>query len=86
MASFSGEKLAAAENGDPAAMLELGVAYRDGRGVERDRLRAYNWFNLAARKVREAASMRDELKRCLTQAQISEAESDVLFLLRVSMK
>jgi TIR domain/Sel1 repeat len=39
-----------ADHGDVAAMNNLGIAYRDGGGVERDYAKAREWFNNAAEK------------------------------------
>lgn len=39
-----------ANAGDPDAMYRLGMAYFDGRGVERDYLEAFKWFQRAAQK------------------------------------
>jgi TPR repeat protein len=41
---------AAAEGGDPYAQLNLGAAYDQGSGVERDVTRALHWYRLAAKQ------------------------------------
>jgi TPR repeat protein len=38
----------AAETGHPSAMLNLGVMYRDGKGVTKDDVEAVRWFGKAA--------------------------------------
>lgn len=43
---------ASAESGDPQAMRELALAYRDGEGVEPDASEFFNW-------IRKAAAARD---------------------------
>lgn len=40
----------AAEDGQPESMFLLGIAYAQGRGVERNDLTAARWFHRAARK------------------------------------
>ena len=80
-ASYFNERLAEAEKGQTSAMLEVGLAYRDGLGVERDRVRAYVWLNLAARGEREAPKLREKLKRCMTGTEITAAETESLRLL-----
>lgn len=39
-----------ANMGDPKAQCELGVMYRDGKGVEKDEKQAFTWFMKAAHK------------------------------------
>lgn len=48
-----------AEDGDPESMFLLGIAYAQGRGVERNDTAAARWFHQAARKghVRAKTSM-----------------------------
>jgi TPR repeat protein len=60
------------------AQLELGHAYRFGRGVERDTVEAYKWYALAAQKgsagaKAEAAS----LERSLSAEELAQAKSRV---------
>jgi len=45
-----GELQLRAEDGDAEAMFLLGVAYAQGRGVERNEVAAARWFHQAARK------------------------------------
>jgi TPR repeat protein len=40
----------AAEAGDPAAQTQLGLAYRNGKGVPQDLVEAVKWYNRAAEK------------------------------------
>lgn len=39
---------AKAESGDPTAQYKLGEAYRNGNGVAKDRLKAFEWYKKAA--------------------------------------
>ncbi|MEO1019963.1 MAG: tetratricopeptide repeat protein [Pseudomonadota bacterium] len=39
-----------AEDGDPEAMFLLGIAYAEGRGVDRNDTAAARWFHQASRK------------------------------------
>ncbi|MBM3504040.1 MAG: SEL1-like repeat protein [Alphaproteobacteria bacterium] len=78
---YSDEKLALAHKGDAQAMFEVAAGYREGRGVSIDYAKAYKWFNVAAERNGEARRLRDELKHCLTQAEVLEAEADSLLIL-----
>jgi hypothetical protein len=67
---------AAAEEGSRDAELELGRRYLAGRGVPRDRVTAYSWFNIAAgRGSTVSATERDQLERTLMPSQVAEAEA-----------
>ena len=67
---------AAADEGDPSAMLALGRLYREGLGVVQDYAEAYKWLNLAAsRDNAEAASERNELSTSMTPGQLTEGQS-----------
>jgi TPR repeat protein len=59
MAACVGRLRAAADDSQPEAMFLLGIAYAEGREVERDDVMAARWFHKAARKghVRATASM-----------------------------
>jgi DNA-binding CsgD family transcriptional regulator len=46
----------AAEQGDPGAQFMLGKMYRDGTGVNKDRIAAYTWFLLALKTSSELAA------------------------------
>ena len=39
---------AASEQGDAEAQFNLGLAYETGRGVPKDYVQAYAWYNIAA--------------------------------------
>jgi TPR repeat protein len=45
----------AAEQGDADAQLEVGEAYRYGKGVEQDEEKAFKWWKLAAEQGHERA-------------------------------
>ena len=57
----------AAEQGVAEDQYSLGLSYAYGRGVEKDYAEAYAWINLAAVKYPDAAKMRAELEKKLTQ-------------------
>jgi TPR repeat protein len=72
-------RLAAAQ-GDAEAQWQLGAEYVQGRGVPQDYLLAHMWSNLGAAalpdKHREhALSLRDDIARRITPAQIAEAQA-----------
>ena len=63
----------------PQAQFDLGIFYRDGRGVTRDLPRAYMWFYLSAQGGRKKAEVaRDALAHDLTASQRSKAEKDAM--------
>ena len=88
----------AAEQGHVMAQLALGGLYTEGRGVPKDYVRAYAWYNLAVAQgaeilfnfvggerisVREfAREKRDSLRSGMTSSQISKAEELSHSLLR----
>ena len=39
-----------ARNGDPIAQLEIGICYQKGDGVEKDEIKAFEWFEQSARQ------------------------------------
>ena len=56
-------------------MLELGLLYCLGRGVEMDLVTAHKWLNIAAmRGCAAAREYRTEICRDMTAVQISEAQ------------
>ena len=66
-----------AETGDGMAQYRLGEAYEYGRGMPRNLVMAYAWYNLGAAsedRVREAKHSRDRLVRLLSGGEIAEAE------------
>ena len=70
---------AAAEQGHAAAQHSLGLMYAKGRGVPRDYVEAYKWFNLAVEDNDEmlkdaAVYNRDLVASKMTPAQIAEAQ------------
>jgi S1-C subfamily serine protease len=71
----------AADQGIAEAQYALGVMYGEGRGVRRDEVLAYVWFNLAAAgaphggKLREdAIAGRDEVAKRLSQAERAQGQ------------
>jgi peptidoglycan hydrolase-like protein with peptidoglycan-binding domain len=64
-----------ADAGDARAQRLVGLMYRDGLGVRQDSIRAYMWFELAARGGQSgAAELRNELAKRMQIAHIEEAE------------
>lgn len=68
--------LAAAAQGDIAALFDLGVAYSTGsHGVPCDLIEAHKWFNLAASKGHEEAGWcRADISDEMTAREIAEAQ------------
>lgn len=68
--------LAAAAQGDVAALYDLGVAYSTGsHGAPCDLIEAHKWFNLAALKGHEEASWcRADISDEMTAREIAEAQ------------
>ena len=65
----------AADQGHAPAQYNLGVMYRNGRGVPQDYVRAHIWFSLsAAQGDQDAVENRDLAARHMTPAQIAEAQ------------
>ena len=65
----------AADLGNAEAMFNLGVMYANGEGVIEDTVEAYAWFNVAAANgSKEAAEVRDEIKKVMTSEQIAEGQ------------
>lgn len=65
-----------AENGNPGAQYNLGFNYLQGKGVPKDLVQAYFWFDLAARKGRGIAQqLRDGIANKMTAEQIADAKS-----------
>jgi peptidoglycan hydrolase-like protein with peptidoglycan-binding domain len=65
-----------ADRGDVRAQRLVGLMYRDGLGVRQDLIRAYMWFELAARGGQvTAAGLRDELAGRMQPWQIDEAKT-----------
>ena len=69
-----------AEKGDAGAQNNLGVMYRDGRGVPQDYVQAHMWFNLAASRAKNgeflvgAVKNRDTVAGYMTPTQVAEAQ------------
>lgn len=66
----------AARAGDAQAMYRLGQLHEGGKGVPRNFVEAYRWYNLAAAQgIRPAGPARDRLERQMTVAQVAEAQA-----------
>jgi TPR repeat protein len=63
-----------AEQGNPKAQNVLGVMYRKGEGVTRNRARAFMWFSFAAKRgdAKAKAGLR-EVSQAMTPEEISTA-------------
>ncbi len=71
----------AAQQGYPRAQHNLGVLYFTGRGVGRDPVRAYIWFDLAAAGgIELARKARGEVEQCITPEQLAESKRVALEL------
>jgi peptidoglycan hydrolase-like protein with peptidoglycan-binding domain len=67
-----------ADRGDPRAQRVVGLMYRDGLGVQKDLIRAYMWFDLAAQRNQYgAAQLRDEVAQQMLPWQVDEAKKMV---------
>ncbi len=64
----------AAEQGYANSQAMLGLAYEAGRGVEKDNIRAYAWYSIAAaRRDWEIPKRREELKSTMSSEQLAKA-------------
>ena len=64
-----------AEQGNAQAMFGLGLIYYNGRGVPKDYVMAYMWFNLAAAQGNETADKNKSIVvKEMTPEQILEAQ------------
>jgi TPR repeat protein len=69
----------AADGGDPWAAASLGILFNFGKGVKRDYVQAYMWYEVAISHLTSGdkdsvLELRDSLAKNLTHDQISEAE------------
>lgn len=56
-------------------LLQMGLIYSTGLGVEEDLVAAHKWFNLAALKGNEDAKMhRKDLSEMMSTSEIAEAQ------------
>jgi hypothetical protein len=69
--------LKAAEGGIPEAQYNVGMAYHNGTGVEKNEVQAYFWTNLAAASLDLAfvRKSRDEIGKLLAPAQLAEVQA-----------
>ena len=64
-----------ADQGDAKAQYNLGLMYREGRGVPQDYITAHMWFNLAAAQGSSRASKnRDHVAKQMTSADVYKAQ------------
>ena len=63
----------AAEQDHVPAQCALGCLYRDGFGIERDRVESYAWFHLSAATHGLSAKWRDEVAKKMSAPQIAVA-------------
>jgi uncharacterized protein len=69
----------AAVRGDAAACVLLASAYLEGRGVARDPVRAYGWYEVAAQRGHaNAAQARDFAAKWLSPEQVGLARSMIV--------
>lgn len=67
-----------AEGGHAGAQYNLGFNYVQGKGVPKDLVEAYFWFELAARQGKAIATqLRDGISRQMTPQQIAQAQKKV---------
>ena len=66
----------AADQNDVTAQCGLGICYATGRGVAKDYVQAYKWYNLAAAQGEtNAILLRDSITGSMTPDQIAEGQS-----------
>ena len=66
----------AAAQGNLDAQLNLGSVYYEGEGVAEDLARSRMWLSIVAdHRYRDAAKMRDTVKKEMTAAQASQAQA-----------
>jgi TPR repeat protein len=63
----------AAEAGYAVAQFNLGIMYYRGRGVRRDYVLAYMWFNVSAAQTSSAVA-RQNVARHMSPAQLTQAQ------------
>ena len=64
-----------AQGGDVDAQYTLASMYLKGQGVSEDKVHAYMWYALAARKGdKDAASDRDQIASTMTPQQVEEGK------------
>jgi len=60
----------------PPAQYNLGMRYKEGKGVAQDPVEAYKWLSLAAAKgIPDATQAREALQQGMTRQQIKEGQS-----------
>lgn len=63
-----------AESGNAAAQYYMGVMYANGQGVEKDFIKAYAWYSVAAVEQDMAEENRDDIAEQMSGAQIERAK------------
>ena len=67
-----------AEAGHPGAQYNLGFNYVQGKGVAKDLVEAYFWFELAARQGQGIATqLRNGISKTMTPEQLREARAKI---------
>ena len=67
-----------AESGHAGAQYNLGFNFVQGKGVPKDLVLAYFWFDLAARQGRGiAGQLRDAISKKMTEEQVADAQERV---------
>ena len=69
---------AAADQGDPYALASLGILYNFGKGVQKDYVQAFMYYELAVARSKggnrdSIVELRDDLAKDMNAAQIAEA-------------
>ena len=62
--------LSAAKQGQADAQVWLGMAYESGKGVSKDYVEAYAWFDVAAASIKNSELRRDGVKALLNTEQL----------------
>lgn len=76
-----------AESGHAGAQYNLGFNFVQGKGVPKDLVQAYFWFDLAARQGRGiAGQLRDGIAKKMTEDQVTDAQERVRVWLAVREK
>ena len=68
----------AADQGNASAQFNLGLSFRDGRGLAQDDLEALKWLTVASERLSDAdrkkcVEVRDALARKLSPSQVAKA-------------
>lgn len=73
--SYVADRIEEAESGTREALYDLGLLYSIGQGVDQDFIEAHKWFNLAAIRGMESATIdRAEVAGDMSMNDISTAQ------------